>query len=219
MSVKRVMRTHFTGSLTSLSIWGTSGSVGSFQIGSGIKPELAENNLANSFPFYLELVIIKPSSSVVREGELQLLLLFTFLASVQNAILTLGHVKTLSRKFSLNFSLVLLTVTLHLSRASSSASLFRGLGFRKKFLFPLILYLRAKLHFLVNRGLSFDLHILYVSLHLKLYYIGDIMASITDILGKASCIQWKGIDRNWKSPQSAGIQCYTLLEDSLVPSK
>lgn len=84
--------------------------------------ELAENALANNSAFALEEIIIEPSSAMSGRKELSSKLLFMCLASVKEARLPLGHEKIFSRMCSLNCSLALLNVLLHLLRASISAS-------------------------------------------------------------------------------------------------
>lgn len=58
------------------SLWGTSGTVGSFVFAGGFEVDLAQNGLPNSSASSLEDVFIQPSSAVNGENEQSAKLLF-----------------------------------------------------------------------------------------------------------------------------------------------
>lgn len=70
--------------------------VGSLLFAGAIEVDLEENVLANSSGFSLEEVINKPSIAMNGRKKLSLKLLSTYLASIRNALLPLGHIMNLS---------------------------------------------------------------------------------------------------------------------------
>lgn len=150
---------------------GTSETVGWSWFDGGNKVELVENILENSWASSLEEISIAPSPAL-SVGKM----MFTCLASIQKARLPLRNEKFVSLS-SLNCSLATLSVCLYQFRVSISAWFVIGVGFRIKLLWALIVHLRDKMHSLFRLEVWSSF-----LLHSTLYYIGDIVAGLTNIL-------------------------------------